>query len=220
VGLRDQPVHGEIPPRESHVPGPEGQHRAEVVGSVPDVEDPLVRAAPLLRPAGHIFPDDHLLAHVAGAAHAVVGVEGPQHQPAVPVEGGRVAEDLVEEGVGPGASEPGLDEEGVGVGQQHHLEVLRGPSAQELEEGDHAGGGRDLLHGGADVALGDALLRQVGQHALHVLVVAARLVGVLQPDREVLTRGGLHHDVVAGLIHDGLIKVEEDEEPLVGGDAG
>lgn len=213
MGLRDQPVHGEIPPRKGDVPGSEGEGRAEVIGSVPHVEDPLVRTPPLLRPAAHVVPDDGLLAHVVGAAHALVGVEGPHHQPAVLVEGRRVGENPMENLTHAVAPQPGLDEEGVGVGHQHHLEVLAG--AQELEEGEHARGGRQLLHGVADVALGDAVLRQVGQHALHVLVVAAGLVGVLQPAGEVLTRGGLHHHVVAGLIHDGLIKVKEDEEALV-----
>lgn len=219
MGLGDQSVHWEVPSREGHVSGPERERRAEVVGSVPHVEDPLVRAAALLRSARHVISDDHLLAHVVGAPHAVVGVEGPQHQPAVLVEGGRVGEDPVEELARARASQPRLDEEGVGVGQQHHLEVVHRPGAQELEQGEHAGGGGDLLHDAADVTLGDALLRQVGQHALHVLIVAARLVGVLQPLREVLTRRCLHHHVVTGLIHDSLIEVKEDEETLIWRDA-
>lgn len=101
MGLRDQTVHGEVPPRKGHVSGPEGQRRAEVVGSVSYVEDPLIGAAPLLRPAGHIVLDDRLLAHVVRTACAVVGVEGPQHQPPVLVEGGRVGEDPVEKLAGP-----------------------------------------------------------------------------------------------------------------------
>lgn len=218
MGLCDQPVHGEVSPREGHVPGTQGERRAEVVGSVPHVEDPLIGAASLLGPARQIVPDNHLLTHVVGAPRAVVGVEGPHHQSPVLVEGGRVGEDPVEELTRSDAAQPGLDEEGVGIGHQHHLEVLRGPGAEELEECEHAGGRGQLLHDDADVALGDALLRQVGQHTLHVLVVAARLVAVLQPGREVLTRGGLHHHVIAGFIHDGLIEIEEDDEALVGGD--
>lgn len=216
VGLRDQPVHGEIPPRKGDVSGSEGECGTEVIGSVPHIEDPLVGTAPLLRPATHVVPDDRLLAHVVGAPHAFVGVVGPHHQPAVLVEGRRVGENPVENLTDAVAPQPRLDEEGVGVGHQHHLKVLTG--AQELEEGEHAGGGRQLLHDVAYVALGDAVLRQVGQDALHVLVVAAGLVGVFQPAGEVLTRGGLHHHVVAGFIHDGLIKVKEDEEALVVGD--
>lgn len=218
MGLRDQPVHGEVPSREGEVPGPQGERRAEIIGSVSHVEDPLIGAPPLLRPPGHIVPDDHLLAHVVGAPRAVVGVEGPKNQPPVLVEGGRIGEDPVEELTRSDAPQPGLDEEGVGVGHQHHLKVLRGSGAEELEESEHAGSGGYLLHDAAYLALGDALLRQVGQHTLHVLVVAARLVGVLQPAREVLTRGGLHHHVIAGFIHDGLIEVKEDDEALVGGD--
>lgn len=214
VGLCDQLVHGEALPREGHVSGSEGERRAEVVGPVPDVEDPLVGAAALLRPARRVVPDHRLLAHVDGAPGAVVGVEGPQDQPPVPVEGGRVGEDPVEELTDPEAPEPRLDEEGVGVGHQHHLEVLRA-RPQELEEAEHPGGGGDLLHDAAQVALGDALLGQVAQHALHVLVVAARLVRVLQPAGQVLIRGGLHHHVVAGFVHDGLVKIKEDEEALV-----
>lgn len=216
VGLRDQPVHGEVPARKGDVSGPEGERRAEVVGSVPHVEDPLVRTPPLLRPPAHVVPDDRLLAHVVRAPQAVVGVEGPHHQTAVLVEGRRVGENPVEDLADAVAPEPSLDEEGVGVGHQHDLEVL--PGAEELEEGEHAGGGGELLHDVADVALGDAVLRQVGQDALHVLVVAAGLVGVLQPAGQVLARRGLHHHVVAGLVHHGLVKVKEDEEALVVGD--
>lgn len=216
VGLRDQPVHGEIPSREGDVSGSQGECRAEVIGSVPDIEDPLVRTPPLLRPATHVVPNDRLLAHVVRAPQALVGVEGPHHQPAVLVEGRRVGENPVEDLADAVSAQPRFDEEGVGVGHQHHLKVL--PGAQELEEGEHAGGRRQLLHDVADVALGDAVLRQVGQDALHVLVVAAGLVGVLQPAGEVLARGGLHHHVVAGFIHDGLVKVKEDEEALVVGD--
>lgn len=218
MGLSDQPVHGEVASRKSHVPGPEGESRAEVVGSISNVEDPLIGATPLLRPAGHIVPDDHLLAHVIGAPWAIVGVERPHYQTTVLVEGGRVGKDPVEELTRSVAAQPGLNEEGVGIGHQYHLEVLRGPGAEELEEGEHAGGGGYLLHDAAYVALGNTLLRQVAQYTLHVLIVAARLVGVLQPVREVLTRCGLHHHVVAGFIHDGLIKVKEDDEALVGGD--
>lgn len=214
MGLRDQPVHGEVAPGKGYIPGPEGEGRTEVVGSVTHVEDPLIWAAPLLRPAGHIIPHDHLLAHVLRASLTVVGVEGPEHQPAVLVEGGRIAEDPVEELAGPRAPEPRLDEEGVGIGHEHDLEIVRA-CADELEEGEHAGGGWQLLHDAAHVALGDAMLSQVGQDALHVLVVAAGLVGVLQPNREVLTRRGLHHHVVAGFINDGLVKVKEDQETLV-----
>lgn len=159
VGLRDQPVHGEVSSRESHVPRPEGERRAEVVGSITHVVDPLVRTAPLVRSAVHIVPDYHLFAHVVGAPGAFVGMEGPHHQPAVFVEGGRVSENPVEELADPGVSEPGLNEEGVGVRHQHHLKVLLRPGAEELEEGEHAGGGRELLHNAAYVALGDALLR-------------------------------------------------------------
>lgn len=218
MGLRDQPVHGEVPSRESHVPGSEGERRAEVVGSIAHVVDPLVRTTPLVRSAVHIVPDYHLLTHVVRAPGAIVGVEGPHHQPAVFVEGGRVSENPVEELADPGVPEPGLNEEGVGVGHQHHLKVLLRAGAEELEEGEHAGGGRELLHNAAYVALGDALLRQVGQDALHVLVVAAGLVSVFQPAREVMAGDCLHHHVVAGFIHDGLVKVKEDEEALVVGD--
>lgn len=209
-------MHGEVPTREGDVSGSEGHRGTEVIGSVPHVEDPLVRAPSLLRPATHVFPYDRLLAHVVRAAQAVVGVVGPHHQPAVLVEGRRVGEKPVENLADTVAPQPRLDEEGVGVGHQHHLKVLAG--AQELQEGEHAGGGRQLLHDVTDVALGDAVLGQVGQDALHVLVVATGLVGVLQPAGEVLTRGSLHHHVVAGFIHDGLIKVKEDEEALVVGD--
>lgn len=218
VGLRDQPVHGEVSPGEGHIPGAQGECRAEVVGSVPDVEDPLVGATSLLHPARHVVPDHHLLAHVGRATLALVRVEGPQHQAAVLVEGGRVGEDPVEELARPVAPQPRVDEEGVGVGQQHHLEVLLRAGAQELQKGGHARRGRQLLHHAADVALGHALLGQVGQHPLHVLIVAAGLVGVLQPGRQVLPGGHLHHNVIAGLVHDGLVKVEEDEEALVVGD--
>lgn len=218
VGLGDQPVHGEVPPREGHVAGTEGERGAEVISSVPDVEDSLVRAPPLLRPAGHVVLDDHLLAHVVWAPGAVVRVEGPQHQPPVLVEGRGVGKDPVEQLAGPDAPEPALYEVSVGVGQQYHLKVLRGPVAEELEEGEHAGCGRYLLHDAAYVALGDPLLRQVGQHPLHVFVVAAGLISVRQPPGEVLTRDGLHDHVIAGFIHDGLVEVKEDQEALVRGD--
>lgn len=219
VGLCDQPVHRKVPSWEGHVSWSEGEGRAEVVGSVPHVEDPLERAPALLRPACHVVPDDHLLAHVVGTPLAVVGVEGAHHQPAILVEGGWVGEDPMEELARAGASQPGLDEEGVGVRHEHHLKVLRGPVTKELKERGHAGGGGDLLHHAPDVALGDPLLRQVSQYALHVLIVAAGLVGVLQPAGQVLPRGGLDHHIIAGFIYDGLIEVEEDEEAFVRTDA-
>lgn len=218
MGLRNQPVHGEVSPGESHIPGAEGERRTEVVGSISDVEDSLVGATSLLHPAGNIVPDHHLLTHVGRAPLTLVRVEGPQHQSAIFVKGGRVGEDPVEELARPIAPQPRVDEEGVGVGQQYHFKVLLRAGAQELQEGGHARCGRQFLHHAADVALRHTLLSEVGQHPLHVLVIAARLVGVLQPGRQVLPGGHLDHHVVAGLVHNGLVEVEEDEEALVVGD--
>lgn len=142
MGLRDQPVHREVPAREGHVPGPESKGWTEVVSSITHVENPLVWSATLLRPTGHIVFDHHLLAHVDRAPLAVVRVEGLEHQTSVPVEGSWVGEDTVKKLAGADAPQPRLDEEGVGVRDQHNLKVLWRTGAEELEEVEHAGGGR------------------------------------------------------------------------------
>lgn len=50
---------------------------------------------------------------------------------------------------------------------------------------------------------------------MHELVVVALSVTVLQPIRKALVRESSHHSVIAALIDDRLIKVEQDQKALL-----
>ncbi|TNN47227.1 hypothetical protein EYF80_042575 [Liparis tanakae] len=213
--LQQQPVHGEVPPGEGCVSGPQSQRGTDIIGPVSDIEHPLKGStAALLLPARQILPEDHLLAHVVRATGARVGVKGEQDQAAGCVETRRVGENLGEKVAHAGALQPGLDEVHVGVGDHRQLKVLL-VALQVLEEGREARRGRDLLQRRTDGVLGHALLRHVHQDLLHVLVVVALPVAVSQPIRKPLTRQSAHHGVVAVLVDDGLVEVEQHEEALL-----
>ncbi len=87
-----------------------------------------------------------------------------------------------------------------------------------MHQSGDAWAGREFLHCASNSCRGDALFGEVGQHALHVLIVAAGTVGVLQPARQDSTRRHSNHSVIAALVHQGLVKVKEYEEtPVVRG---
>lgn len=213
-----EPVHGEVPPGKGDVPGPQRQRWTNIIGAVSDVEHPLEGSAALLvvvvgvlLPPRQVLPQDRLLAHVVGTAGARMRVERQQDQAARVVEAGRVGENLLEKVAHAGALQPRLDEVHVGVGHHGQLEVLL-VALQVVEQVEEARRGLDLLHRQADGVLGHALLGHIGQHLLHVLVVVALSVAVLQPVGEPLAGQGPHHRVVAALIDDGLVEVEEHQE--------
>ena len=141
-----QPVHGEVPPGEGCVPGPQSQRGTDIIGPISNIEYPLEGStSALLLSAGKILPKDHLLAHVVRATGARVGVEREQHKPAVRIKTGRVCENLPEKVTHPSVFQPRLDEVHVGVGDHCQFEVLL-VALQILEEVQEAGRGWDLLH--------------------------------------------------------------------------
>lgn len=213
--LHQQPVHGEVPPGEGYVLGPQNQRRAHVVGPVSDVKHPLERSATSLHlPVGQILLKDHLLAHIFRTTGARVRVEREKNELALGIESARVCENLREEVEYLGVLQPRLDKVGVGVGHHHQLEVLN-VALQKLQEFQEARGRGDLLHRRVDGFLGHALLRHEGQNLLHVLVVVAYPEAVCEPGGELLIRQNPNHSVVAVFADDGLIKVKQHQEALV-----
>lgn len=87
-----------------------------------------------------------------------------------------------------------------------------------MHQSGDAWAGREFLHCASNSSRGDALFGEVGQHTLHVLIVAAGTVGVLQPAGQGSTRRHSNYRVVAALVHQGLVKVKEYKEtPVVRG---
>lgn len=87
-----------------------------------------------------------------------------------------------------------------------------------MHQSGDAWAGRDFLHCASNSCRGDALFGEVGQHTLHVLIVVAGTVRVLQPAGQDSTRRHSNHRVVAALVHQGLVKVKEYKEtPVVRG---
>lgn len=87
-----------------------------------------------------------------------------------------------------------------------------------MHQSGNAWAGREFLHCASNSRRGDALFGEVSQHTLHVLIVAARTVRVLQPAGQDSTRRHSNHRVIAALVHQGLVKVKEYKEtPVVMG---
>lgn len=210
-----QPVHGEVPPGEGCVPGPQSQRWTDIIGPISDIEYPLEGStSTILLSAGEILPKDHLLAHVVRATGARVGVEREQHKPAVRIKTSRVCENLPEKVTHPGTLQPRLDEVHVGIGDHRQLEVLL-VALQILEEVQEARRGWDLLHRWLDWFFRHALVRHINQDLLHVLIVVPLPVAIFQPVRQCLARQSSHHSIITALIDDGLIKVEQNQKALL-----